>query len=196
MILEVMGRHTGWIALHSGVSGGADVILIPEIPFSMEKVIEKVYERERCDSQFSIIVVAEGAREVKGREVYQDMGDRQGAPRLGGIGPLCAREVGDATGKESRCVVLGHLQRGGSPNAFDRMLATNFGSAAVRALQRGKRGVMVALQAANIVTVPLSEAVAGVKTVPVESQLVRTARDVGVSFGSPDEDKYHRYEAC
>ncbi|HYN86130.1 MAG TPA: ATP-dependent 6-phosphofructokinase [Pyrinomonadaceae bacterium] len=196
MILEVMGRHTGWIALHSGVSGGADVILMPEIPFMMGKVIEKVYERERCDSQFSIIVVAEGAREVEGREIYQDMGDRTSAPRLGGIGPLCAREIGEATGKEARCVVLGHLQRGGSPNAFDRMLATNFGSAAVRALYNGKRGVMVALQAANIVTVPLSEAVANVKTVPTDSQLVRTARDVGVSFGAPDEDKYHRYDAC
>ena len=196
MVLEVMGRHAGWIALHSGVSGGADVILIPEIPFSMGKVAEKVRQRDDCDAQFSIIVVAEGAKEVEGREVYQDAGDRQSAPRLGGIGHHLAHELTERTGKESRCVVLGHLQRGGSPNAFDRMLATNFGSAAVRALARGKRGVMVALHAANVRTVPLAEAVANIKTVPPESQLVRTARDVGVSFGAPDEDEYHHADAC
>ncbi|HEU4596421.1 MAG TPA: ATP-dependent 6-phosphofructokinase [Pyrinomonadaceae bacterium] len=196
MVLEVMGRHAGWIALHSGVSGGADVILIPEIPFCVQKVSEKVIERDRCDSQFSIIVVAEGAKEIEGREVYQDMGDRQSSPRLGGMGHHVAHEVGRITGKETRCVVLGHLQRGGSPNAFDRMLATNFGSAAVRALQRGKRGVMVSLQAANIRTVPIAEAIANIKQVQPESQLVRTARDVGVSFGALNEDDYHKYENC
>ncbi len=196
MVLEVMGRHAGWIALHSGVSGGADVILIPEIPFSVERVAEKVLERERCDSQFSIIVVAEGAKEIEGTQVYQDMGDRQSSPRLGGMGHYVAQEVWRLTGKESRCVVLGHLQRGGSPNAFDRMLATNFGSAAVRALQRGKRGVMVSLQAANIRTVPISEAIANIKNVQPESQLVRTARDVGVSFGALNEDDYHKHEIC
>ncbi len=196
MVLEVMGRHAGWIALHSGVSGGADVILIPEIPFCVKKVSEKVIERDRCDSQFSIIVVAEGAKEIEGREVYQDMGDRQSSPRLGGMGHHVAHEVGRITSKETRCVVLGHLQRGGSPNAFDRMLATNFGSAAVRALQRGKRGVMVSLQAANIRTVPIAEAIANIKQVQPESQLVRTARDVGVSFGALNEDDYHKYENC
>jgi len=196
MILEVMGRHAGWIALHCGLSGGADVILIPEIPFSLEKVARKVRDRDECGAQFSIIVVAEGAREIEGEEIYQQEGDRQGAARLGGIGHHIAHELGKRTGKEVRCVVLGHLQRGGSPNAFDRMLATNFGSAAVRALMRGKRGVMVALQAANVRTVPLAEAVADVKTVPPESQLVRTARDVGISFGSPDEDRFHQGEDC
>jgi ATP-dependent phosphofructokinase / diphosphate-dependent phosphofructokinase len=196
MILEVMGRHAGWIALHSGVSGGADVILIPEIPFSTAKVAEKVLAREACDAQFSIIVAAEGAREVEGHEMYVQTGDRQGAPRLGGLGHHLAAELSERTGKEARCVVLGHLQRGGSPNAFDRMLATNFGSAAVRALARGKRGVMVALQAANIRTVPLEEAIANLKTVPPESQLVRCARDVGVSFGAPDEDGHHHAEGC
>ena len=158
MVLEVMGRHAGWIALHSGVSGGADVILIPEIPFSVEKVAQKVRERDSCDAQFSIIVVAEGAREVEGGVMYVDKGDRQSAARLGGLGHHLAAELSERTGKEARCVVLGHLQRGGSPNAFDRMLATNFGSAAVRALARGKRGVMVSLQAANIRTVPIAEA--------------------------------------
>jgi 6-phosphofructokinase 1 len=196
MVLEVMGRHAGWIALHSGVSGGADVILIPEIPFSMERVAAKVAERERCGSQFSIVVAAEGACEVEGQEVYQDAGGREHSPRLGGIGHRVAHELGELTGKEARCVVLGHLQRGGSPNAFDRMLATNFGSAAVRALVSGERGVMVALQAANIITVPISEAIANLKTVPADSQLVRTARDVGVSFGAPDEGRHHRYEVC
>ena len=196
MILEVMGRHAGWIALHSGVSGGADVILIPEIPFSVEKVAQKVRERDACGSQFTIIVAAEGAKEVEGHEIYLDRGDRQSAARLGGIGHHLAADLSERTGKEARCVVLGHLQRGGSPNAFDRMLATNFGSAAVRALARGKRGTMVSLQAANIRTVPLAEAVADLKTVPPESQLVRTARDVGVSFGAPDEDSYHHGETC
>jgi len=196
MILEVMGRHAGWIALHSGVSGGADVILIPEIPFSVEKVAQKVRERDACGSQFTIIVAAEGAKEVEGHEIYLDRGDRQSAARLGGIGHHLAADLSERTGKEARCVVLGHLQRGGSPNAFDRMLATNFGSAAVRALARGKRGTMVSLQAANIRTVPLAEAVADLKTVPPESQLVRTARDVGVSFGAPDEDSHHHGETC
>jgi 6-phosphofructokinase 1 len=192
MVLEVMGRHAGWIALHSGVSGGADVILIPEIPFSVGQVAKKISERETCGSQFSIIVAAEGAMEVEGDVMYLDSGDRQGAARLGGIGHHLAAELSERTGKEARCVVLGHLQRGGSPNAFDRMLATNFGAAAVRALARGKNGVMVSLQAANIRTVPLEEAVSQLKTVPPESQLVRTARDVGISFGAPDEDSFHQ----
>jgi phosphofructokinase-like protein len=196
MILEVMGRHAGWIALHSGVSGGADVILIPEIPFSMKSVARKVRARDACDSQFSIIVVAEGAKEIEGAEHYVDMGDRQSAARLGGIGHHVAHELSQTTGKEARCVVLGHLQRGGSPNAFDRMLATNFGSSAVRALARGKRGVMVALHAANIRTVPLEEATTRLKTVPPESQLVRCARDVGISFGAPDEESFHHGEGC
>ena len=191
MILEVMGRNTGWIALHSGVAGGADVILIPEIPFSMESVAAKVRERDECDSQFSIIVVAEGAREVTQQLFYQDAGDKMHAPRLGGIGFFCQRELERITGKETRCVVLGHLQRGGSPNAFDRMLATNFGACAVRALVRGERGVMVALQAADIITVPLADAIANIKTVPPNSQLIRTARDTGISFGAPDEASYH-----
>jgi 6-phosphofructokinase 1 len=196
MVLEVMGRHTGWIALHSGISGGADVILIPEIPFTVEAVVEKVHERERCDSQFTIIVAAEGAAPVGGQEIYQDAGDKEHAPRLGGVGNYVAREIERLTGKESRCVVLGHLQRGGSPNAFDRMLATNYGACAVHALMRGEHGKMVALHAADIITVPLSRACANIKTVPTESHLVRTARDVGISFGAPDEAEHHGKEVC
>lgn len=191
MILEVMGRHTGWIALHSGVAGGADVILMPEIPFTMESVAEKVLERERNGSLFTIIVAAEGARQMGGDLIYQDPGDAQHAPRLGGIANYCRVELERLTGKETRCVVLGHLQRGGRPNAFDRMLATSFGASAVRAFAGGQRCVMVALQAADIVTVPISEAIINIKTVPLDGQLVRTARDTGISFGAPNESQYH-----
>ncbi|MDT4954511.1 MAG: ATP-dependent phosphofructokinase / diphosphate-dependent phosphofructokinase [Acidobacteriota bacterium] len=189
MILEVMGRHAGWIALHSGIAGGADVILIPEIPFSVESVARKVEDRERCGSQFSIIVVSEGAQEAGRNPVYQEEGDAKRAPRLGGIGNQLSGEIERLTGKETRCVVLGHLQRGGSPNAFDRLLATNFGACAVRTLMQGEHGVMVALQASNIRTVPISEAVANLKTVQPDSQLVRTARDIGISFGTAEELK-------
>ncbi|MBA2732279.1 MAG: ATP-dependent 6-phosphofructokinase [Acidobacteria bacterium] len=191
MILEVMGRHAGWIALHSGIAGGADVILIPEIPFSAESVAQKIAQREASGSQFSIIVVAEGAQEVGHDMIYQEEGKAGSAPRLGGVGNHLRNDLEQMTGKETRCVVLGHLQRGGSPNAFDRMLATNFGACAVRALAAGERGMMVALQAADIRTVPISEAVAAIKTVPPDGQLVRTARDTGISFGAPDEATHH-----
>ena len=192
MILEVMGRHAGWIALHSGIAGGADVILIPEIPFSGAVVAEKIRARDACGSNFTIIVVAEGAQEIGHELVYQDKGDGSRAPRLGGIGQHLQQDLEKATGRETRCVVLGHLQRGGRPNAFDRMLATNYGSCAVRALASGKSGVMVALQAGDVVTVPLTEAIKGIKTVPPSGQLVRTARDTGISFGAPDEASYHK----
>jgi phosphofructokinase-like protein len=196
MILEVMGRHTGWIALHSGLAGGADVILIPEIPFTMQSVADRIRARDEAGSNFSIIVAAEGAREAGHELIYQDKGDRQHAPRLGGIGAYCQRCLEDLTGKETRCVVLGHLQRGGRPNAFDRMLATNYGSCAVRAVVEGQRGVMVALQAGDVITVPINQAIANIKTVPADGQLVRTARDTGISFGAADEAKYHRVAAA
>ena len=183
MILEVMGRNTGWIALHAGLAGSADIILIPEIPFSFESLVRKVAEREKTGSKFTNIVVAEGALEVGKSEIYLDKEHM----RLGGMGSYVSRRVEELTGKESRCVVLGHLQRGGSPNAFDRMLGTNFGACAVRALANGQTGKMVALQAGEIVTVPLSQACANIKTVPVEGQLVRTARDIGISFAAPRE---------
>jgi 6-phosphofructokinase 1 len=192
MILEVMGRHAGWIALHSGIAGGADVILIPEIPFSVAAVADKIHARDLAGSNFSIIVVAEGAREIGHELIYQSKGDALHAPRLGGIGQHLQQELEATTGRETRCVVLGHLQRGGRPNAFDRMLATNFGSCAVRALADGKKGVMVALQAGDVVTVPLTEAIANTKTVPPDGQLVRTARDTGISFGAPDEASHHQ----
>ena len=192
MILEVMGRHAGWIALHSGIAGGADVILIPEIPFALDTVVDKIRTRDVAGSNFCIIVVAEGALEIGHELIYLHKGDDQHAPRLGGIAMHLQPEIEARTGKETRCVVLGHLQRGGRPNAFDRMLATNFGSCAVRALAEGKHGVMVALQAGDVVTVPLSEAIANIKTVPPNGQLVRTARDTGISFGAPNESQFHR----
>jgi ATP-dependent phosphofructokinase / diphosphate-dependent phosphofructokinase len=183
MILEVMGRDTGWIALHAGLAGSADIILIPEIPFSFESAAQKVLEREAAGSRFTNIVVAEGAHEVGKGQTYVDTENL----RLGGVGDYVRERVEKMTGKESRCVVLGHLQRGGSPNAFDRMLGTNFGACAVRALVDGKLGNMVALQSGGIVTVPLSEACANIKTVPTDGQLVRSARDIGISFAAPME---------
>ena len=140
-------------------------------------------EREDSGSRFTNIVVAEGSIEIGKTEIYQDSQHL----RLGGVGPYISRKVEGITGKESRCVVLGHLQRGGSPNAFDRVLGTNFGACAVRALASGETGKMVALQAGTIVTVPLSEACANIKTVPVDGQIVRTARDIGISFAAPRE---------
>lgn len=189
MILEVMGRHTGWIALHAGLAGSADIILIPEIPFSYESMVQKVFQREKSGSRFTNIVVAEGAKEVGKSEIYQDSGNSQTAPRLGGIGDYVRHKIEEMTGKEARCVVLGHLQRGGSPNAFDRMLGTNFGACAVRALTNGQMGKMVALQAGMVINVPLSEAIANIKTVSPDGQLVRTARDIGISFAAPKEAK-------
>jgi 6-phosphofructokinase 1 len=185
MVLEVMGRHTGWIALHAGLAGSADIILIPEIPFSFDSLLRKVNEREKVGSKFTNIVVAEGAVEVGKSHLYLD---KEGL-RLGGMGSYVSRRVEELTGKESRCVVLGHLQRGGSPNAFDRMLGTNFGACAVRSLANGQTGRMVALQAGEITTVPLSLACANIKTVPINGQLVRTARDIGISFAAPKETK-------
>lgn len=185
MILEVMGRNAGWIALHAGLAGSADIILIPEIPFSFDSIVRKVQAREAQGSRFTNIVVAEGAMEIGKSELYQDPGTQ----RLGGVGDYVRRKVEELTDKEARCVVLGHLQRGGSPNAFDRMLGTNFGACAVRALANGETGKMVALQAGTVVTVPLDQACTSIKQVQVDGQLVRTARDIGISFAAPKESK-------
>jgi 6-phosphofructokinase 1 len=189
MILEVMGRNTGWIALHSGLAGSADIILIPEIPFSMESLKKKVKERESSGSRFTNIVVAEGATEVGKSEIYQESGSARKVGRLGGVGEYIRCQIEDTMEKEARCVVLGHLQRGGSPNAFDRMLGTNFGACAVRALASGEHGKMVALQAGEVITVPLTDAIENLKTVRADGQLVRTARDIGISFAAPKEHK-------
>jgi 6-phosphofructokinase 1 len=179
MVVEVMGRNAGFIALNSGVAGSADVILIPEIPFDIEKVCDKVRQREAAGRHFSIVVVAEGAVPVGGHEVYQDDAHQ----RLGGISELVARDIERRTGKETRSLVLGHLQRGGSPTTFDRLLGLRFGAAAVRLVAEGRFGTMVALHPPRVVPVPLAEALKQPKRVSLDSDSITTARDLGISFG-------------
>ncbi len=182
LVVEVMGRYAGWIALNSGISGTADAILIPEIPFDIKKVAHKIEEREKRGRHFSIIVVAEGAKPIggdimiKGKQIGQ-------AERLGGIGEKVAKDLESLTGKESRVVVLGHLLRGGGPTTFDRLISLRFGAAAVRALEEGRSGVMVALDPPTVKYVPLADATRRMKTVPVDCDTVLTARDLGISFG-------------
>jgi ATP-dependent phosphofructokinase / diphosphate-dependent phosphofructokinase len=168
LVVEVMGRHAGWIALHSGLAGGANVILVPERPFNLTEVIEWV--QSRFEKQYApIIVVAEGAMPEGGENVLlTGATDAFGHAQLGGVGDWLAREIAKATGKESRAVVLGHVQRGGTPTAYDRVLATRFGLHAVDAVADGDFGVMVALRGTDIVRVKLSEATAELKTVPAE----------------------------
>lgn len=187
LLVEVMGRHVGWIALQAGVAGGADVILIPEIPFDIEKVAAKVLERDRQGRRFSIIVVAEGARPSGGHEVYQDPGGAGHQARLGGISSIVAHDVERVTGKESRVVVLGHLQRGGTPTAFDRMLASCYGSAAVRAIADGNLGQMVAWTCSQLTTLPLEQCVKAVKSVAPDHHLIRVARDLSISFAGEED---------
>jgi 6-phosphofructokinase 1 len=176
MVLEVMGRNVGWIALHAGVAGGADVILIPEIPFDIEAVVEKIRERNRLGRNFSIVVVAEGATPVGGMKVFREKAGKGYEGRLGGIGEQVAEQVDRRTKQECRSLVLGHLQRGGQPTNFDRLLGTRFGSAAVRLARDGGWGRMVALA-------PPTKAVGRLKRVPKSSDIVRAARDLGISFG-------------
>jgi phosphofructokinase-like protein len=178
MVAQVMGRHTGWIALESGMAGGADVILIPEIPYSIDRIVDKIHERERARRRFSIIVVAEGASAAGGVPSYVGQ-----TGRYGGIAERLADEITHATGKETRTLTLGHIQRGGSPVPFDRNLALRFGAAAVRAVERGNFGSMVALQGKSVRSVPLGDAVNDIKRVPVDGEVVHTARALGVSFG-------------
>ncbi len=183
MVLELMGRDAGFIALTAGLAGGADVILIPEIPFTMENVNEKIMKRSERGTHFSIVAVAEGARRVGGEIVVSRMGDDVYTPRLGGIAVRVADEITRMTKIESRVIVLGHLQRGGTPTAFDRDLATRFGSAAVRLAAAGGFGRMVALQNTKVVDISLDEALASPKRVDVNCDAIRTARDLGISFG-------------
>ena len=183
MFVEVMGRDAGWLALESGVAGGADVILIPEIPFELDAVLGKLRARERQGARFSIVVVAEGARPVGGEQIYQPSGDSNGPRRLGGIAEWVALRVGEATGGEVRTTVLGHIQRGGTPSAYDRALATYFGSEAVGLIARRQWGRMVALQGSEIVSVPISDAVARLKTVPLDGYRLRGARALGLCLG-------------
>jgi len=182
MVIELMGRDAGFIALNAGVSGGADVILIPEIPFKYQSVIAKVRARSERGSKFSILAVSEGAKPLDGEQVFSRQGDEVYVPRLGGMGQRVAEEL-EKAGFESRVTVLGHVQRGGTPTAFDRWLATRYGAAAVRLAARGGFDRMVALQKGEITDIPLDEATAVPKRVNLQGDAVITARNIGVSFG-------------
>ena len=183
MVVEVMGRYAGWIALHAGVAGGADVILIPEIPYDLANVAQCIRDRDAWGARFSIVVIAEGARPKDGQVSLIEEARRGQVERLGGAGIRCATELEARTGKEARYVVLGHLQRGGAPTSFDRTLATRFGSKAVDLILSGQFGTMVANRPPDLVAVPLGDVVGKIKTVPLNSDLVQAARALGVSFG-------------
>ena len=180
MICEVMGRHAGWIALHAGLAGSADVILIPEIPFDIDKVAEKIESRNKDKRGFSILCVAEGAMPIGGEELYIEEGGRR---KLGGIGEWVAERLRSRVSNEVRNVVLGHLLRGGSPTARDRLLSFRFGCAAVRALDSGQDRVMVGLAPPNVNYIPLADCTKKIKTVPVNCDTILTARDLGTCFG-------------
>lgn len=182
IVVELMGRYAGWITLQAGFAGTADVILIPEIPFDIEKVCEKVRQRDAMGREFSIVVVAEGARPVGGAlTIKEEVVGRE--VRLGGIAHDLAAAIQERTGKESRSLILGHLQRGGNPTCFDRTLGLRFGGAAVRAVKRGDFGKMVALRGTDIVTVPIDEAIDTHNAVPADHDIIQTARSLGVCFG-------------
>ncbi len=182
MVVEMMGRYAGWIALESGIAGSADVILIPEIPYDLQKVTEKILERDALGRKFCIVVVSEGAR-PKGGD-YSVISHAAGRlDRLGGAGEKIADALEQLTGKETRLVVLGHLLRGGSPSSFDRLIAQRFGAAAIRAIEEGQRGVMVALDPPTVRYVPLETAASRMKTVPLDSDVILTARDMGICLG-------------
>jgi len=180
MILEVMGRNAGWIALYSGIGGGADIILIPEIPYRPEAIVESIRSRQREGSKFDIIVVAEGAKRHGGEETYLDKASR----RLGGVAYQVAGDIAQHIDLEIRVTVLGHIQRGGSPIAFDRILATRFGVAAAELVLKRDFGKMVALRSDAIVAVPIHDAVSNQKYVDPDGAVVHSARAIGISFGA------------
>jgi phosphofructokinase-like protein len=182
-VVEVMGRTAGWIALHSGLSGSADVILIPEIPYDLDRVCAKIDERYNGGRNFAIVVAAEGAQPRGGEALFVEEGAPGKAARYGGIAEKLAKEITELTGHESRSLVLGHLQRGGSPTAYDRLIALRFGAAAVRTVAEGHFGTMVALDRNEIRAVPLSQAIHNIKRVPISSDTIDTARELGISFG-------------
>ncbi len=183
MVLEVMGRYAGWIAVHAGVSGGGDVILIPEIPFRYEGICEKIAEREREGKHFTLVVAAEGACTKGLGYVTLGAAEQNREARLGGIGAVVAAEIQRRTGKETRVCVLGHLQRGGAPTSFDRVLCTRFGAHAVQLIAEGQYGSMTALHPPDTVAVKISEAIGRLRTVPPQGSIVHTARALGISFG-------------
>jgi len=184
MIVEVMGRRAGWIALYAGVAGGGDIILIPEIPYVLDAVAAKVKERKKRGRRFSIVVIAEGTKARGGEAVVRKIVEKSADPvRFGGVGFVLGEQLEKAAGTEARTVVLGHLQRGGSPTAADRILATQLGAKAVEAVMAGEFGRMVAVRGGMIVTVPLEKAAGGPRTVPLDHPLITAARALGTSFG-------------
>ena len=185
MILEVMGRTAGWIALEAGIAGGAHIILIPEIPFKMEKILEKIRAREADNCTYNLIVVAEGARGMGAEEITVEDASKtlQGVDRLGGVGNHLAIKISSEIDLEVRCTVLGHTQRGGTPNSFDRVLGTRLGTFAVKAAAEGKFGHMVALKTPDLTLLPLDQLAGRVRKVPATSQLIASAEAIGISFG-------------
>src|SRR6185436_20103054 len=184
MVVEVMGRHAGWIAVHAGIAGGADIILIPEIPYDPAKIVEAIMARERLGKHFSIVVVAEGAFEQGGQPTHSEAKRAGREQRLGGVGERVAAVITELTGKETRVVVLGHLQRGGPPTTFDRVLGTRFGAAAARLIKKGAFGRMVALIPPDVESVPIREAIGRPKNVPIDCDIIESAREIGISFGN------------
>jgi 6-phosphofructokinase 1 len=183
MVVEVMGRYAGWIALHSGISGNAHAILMPEIPFDLDQVVNHIRARDADGRMYSVVVVAEGAAPKDGRLEVVAPAEIGHAERLGGVGEQIAKVLAERTGKDTRVVVLGHLLRGGSPTAFDRLAAMRFGAAAVRALDEGLSGVMVSLAFPNVEYIALEEVAGRMKGVPLDSDTVQTARDLGICLG-------------
>ena len=183
MVIEVMGRYAGWIALNSGIAGGVHAILIPEIPFEIEQVAARIRSRDQEGRLDSLVVVAEGASPKEGHRAVLKPAETGRAERLGGIGEQVAAELQEITGKDCRVVVLGHLLRGGSPTAFDRLTALRFGAAAIRALDEGQNGIMVALAFPNVDYVPLEQVAGRMKAVPLNSDTLLTGRDLGICFG-------------
>jgi 6-phosphofructokinase 1 len=181
MVVEVMGRHAGWIALHGGIAGGGDIILIPEIPFDYDKIANAIKKRDAAGRLDSLVVVAEGARPKDGQQIKRDM--EGGEFKLGGIGDVVAREIAERTGKETRACVLGHLQRGGAPTPLDRTLGTRFGVKAVQLANEGHFGSMVSYQNYQVRHVPIADAVNRLRLIPPHGEVVQTARDVDISFG-------------
>jgi 6-phosphofructokinase 1 len=183
MLLEVMGRYAGWIAISAGMAGGADVILIPEIPFTYESICAQIAERAARGRNFTIVVVAEGARPVGGSFITSANDVTQREARLGGVSAYVASEIEQRTGKETRYVVLGHLQRGGTPTNIDRILCTMFGTQAVELIANEQFGRMVSYQGDHIGSVTLAEATNAIRTVPLDGSFIRSARALGICLG-------------
>ena len=183
MVVEVMGRYAGWIALHTGIAGNAHAVLIPEIPFDLAKVAAKIVSRDVDGHLYTIVVVSEGAEPADGHREVLEQAEIGHAERLGGIGEQVGKALQELTGKDTRVVVLGHLLRGGSPTSFDRLAAMRFGTAAVRALAEGQSGIMVALAFPNVNYVALKEVAGRMKGVPMDCDTLQTARDLGICFG-------------